>query len=373
MWQVSAWQTKLLQHIARSTQTQCKLAYKDCIAARTDEFIADASESNSAPARNLAKRLKLARTRPRIASAPVLDKQGVPITSSKDLDLLWSQQFAEEISNQVLPLTAEQFRLCIADRRQATQAVDNPSGVPHIVQSDLPATVDQWMDFLLSRLPKVRKGKAVGRGGIPNGLYQAAGERGQRLLAQLFCRVRWEGPPMSWRGGQMWAGPRKPQLPLSPNNSRALLCADHKANHYSAALRAALAPVLRDTVQGQQSGVVKGGGTEFPMFTARLFLRHAALREVSAAVLFGDLQMAYYSVLVELVTGPLLTPEERRVVLENTSMDELRRLTLEVDLSQGHCLFDHLPLPQDLKAAVREWLRLAWFTVEGSPFSLYTT
>ena len=48
-------------------------------------------------------------------------------------------------------------------------------------------------------------------------------------------------------------------------------------------------------------------------------------------------------------------------------MDELRRLTLEVDLSQGHCLFDHLPLPQDLKATVREWLRLAWFSVEGSP------
>ena len=142
----------------------------------------------------------------------------------------------------------------------------------------------------------------------------------------------------------------------------------HKANHYSAALRAALAPVLCETVKGQQSGAVKGGVTEFPMFIARLFLRHAALRKVSAAVLFGDLQRAYYSVLVELVTGPLLTPEERRVVLENTGMDELRRLTLEVDLSQGHCLFDHLPLPQDLKAAVREWLRLAWFTVEGSPF-----
>ena len=88
---------------------------------------------------------------------------------------------------------------------------------------------------------------------------------------------------------------------------------------------------------------------------------------MSSAVLFGDLQRAYYSVLVELVTGPLLTPEERQVVLANTSMDELRRLTLEVDLSQGHCLFDHLPLPQDLKAAVREWLRLAWFSVEGSP------
>ena len=82
---------------------------------------------------------------------------------------------------------------------------------------------------------------------------------------------------------------------------------------------------------------------------------------------FGDLQKAYYSVLVELVTGPLLTPDERRAVLENSSTDALRRLTLEVDLSQGHCLFDQLPIPQDLQTAVREWLRLAWFTVEGSP------
>ena len=170
--------------------------------------------------------------------------------------------------------------------------------------------------FGQSRLPKVRKGKAVGRDGIPNELYQAAGEGGQLLLAQLLCRVRWEGPPMSWRGGQMYAGPRKSHLPLSPLHSRALLCADHKANHYSAALRAALAPVLCETVKGQRSGAVKGGATEFPMFIARRFLRHAALRKVSAAVLFGDLQRAYYNVLVELVTGPLLTPEERRVVLE---------------------------------------------------------
>ena len=116
------------------------------IAARTDEFIADVSEAYSAPAWDLAKRLKLTRTRPRIASAPVLDKQGASITSSKDLVLLWSQQFAEEISNQVLPLTADQLQLCIADRRHATQAVDNPVGLPYIEQSDLPATVDQWMD-----------------------------------------------------------------------------------------------------------------------------------------------------------------------------------------------------------------------------------
>ena len=57
MWQVSACQTKILRHIACSTRTQCKLAYKDWAMARTDEFIPQVSESNPAPAWDLAKRL----------------------------------------------------------------------------------------------------------------------------------------------------------------------------------------------------------------------------------------------------------------------------------------------------------------------------
>ena len=112
--------------------------------------------------------------------------------------------------------------------------------------------------------------------------------------------------------------------------------------------------------------LLKVEGTEFPMFIARLFLHHAALTRVSSALLFGDLRKAYYSVLVELVTGPPLTPEERLVVLENTSMDDLRKVSLAVDMSLGHCLVDESPIPQYLKAVVREWQRLAWYTVEGS-------
>ena len=103
------------------------------------------------------------------------------------------------------------------------------------------------------------------------------------------------------------------------------------------------------------------------MGIARPCLRHAALRRVYVALLFGDLRKACYSVLIELVTLPLLTPEERQVVLGNTRMDELRKQLLGVELHQGHCLFDQLALPQDLKSVVRAWQRLAWFTVEGSP------
>ena len=85
----------------------------------------------------------------------------------------------------------------------------------------------------------------------------------------------------------MWAGPRKPKLPLSQLSARALLCADHKANHDSAALRAALAPTLQATVQGQQSGAAKGGGTEFPMFSARLLFAPCGFAEgVSRSVIW---------------------------------------------------------------------------------------
>ena len=38
----------------------------------------------------------------------------------------------------------------------------------------------------------------------------------------------------------MWAVPRKPGTPMSPYNSRALLCADHKAKLYATAVRRAI-------------------------------------------------------------------------------------------------------------------------------------
>jgi hypothetical protein len=102
------------------------------------------------------------------------------------------------------------------------------------------------------------------------------------------------------------------------------------------------------------------------MLIARLFLQYAAKRRISAAIVFGDMQKAYYSVLVELVLGPLLMPGEREVVLQSLGMDELRKQTLQCTIEEGHCLFGHLPLPNDLVEVVREWQRLAWFSVQDS-------
>ena len=68
-------------------------------------------------------------------------------------------------------------------------------------------------------------------------------------------------------------------------NSRGILCADHKVNHLSAAVRRATEPILTKVVAGNQSGAVKNkGGTEFPMLATRLFLQHATEQRKSAAV-----------------------------------------------------------------------------------------
>jgi hypothetical protein len=80
-------------------------------------------------------------------------KKGATVKCKKDLVLLWSQQFAEEFSNQVLPLTADQLQLCIADRRQATHAVDNVAGTSYVDQSALPATVEEWIDLFAITAP----------------------------------------------------------------------------------------------------------------------------------------------------------------------------------------------------------------------------
>ena len=135
----------------------------------------------------------------------------------------------------------------------------------------------------------------VGLDGIPHKLYIASGGPGQLLLAQLLHRATLEGPPMAWRGGHMWAAPRKTLRPLSPLNSRARLCAVHTTNHFAATVRRALAPTPHSLVKAYQLGAVTGGGTQFPMYIARLLQNKAATKRISAALLFGGMRKAYYS------------------------------------------------------------------------------
>ena len=153
-------------------------------------------------------------------------------------------QLAEEFSFQVTETVVSQLDRLLVERWHETSGLGRKIiRSEYCEQSLLPVTTEEWLDYLRSRLVKSKQSKQAGLDILPDDFYRASGQIGLQLLAPILARARQHGPPMSWRGGLMWAGPREPHLPLSPLNSRTFLRADHKAKNYSAAIGAAILPV----------------------------------------------------------------------------------------------------------------------------------
>ena len=68
----------------------------------------------------------------------------------------------------------------------------------------------------------------------------------------------------------MAAVPRKPG-PLTPSNTRGVLCSSCPGKMYASVLRAAAVPWLPLSTGMSQTGAVRGGGTEFAIMTRSLF------------------------------------------------------------------------------------------------------
>ena len=111
-----------------------------------EEFIEQVQESNAPPVWGLAKRLKSSRKRPKLASAPILDATASVLSNPSAFVTLWTQLFAEEISNQVVPLSDSQWKILLADKKHSTITVDsNLTQVGH-QPSSLPSPLEEWLN-----------------------------------------------------------------------------------------------------------------------------------------------------------------------------------------------------------------------------------
>ena len=72
-------------------------------------------------------------------------------------------------------------------------------------------------------------------------------------------------------------------------------------------------------------GHAKGGETPFPMCIARLCLKDLQYNSVLRRYCLVIRGQAYYSVILELVLGPLLTSAERKALIEGIHMGALRK------------------------------------------------
>ena len=162
----------------------------------------------------------------------------------------------------------------------------------------------EWEDAF-HVLSKPKSGRAFGPDAIPSELIAAGGQGYRWALGVLCAKVSKEGAPMLWKGGDMAAVPRKPG-PLTPSNTRGVLCSSCPGKMYASVLRAAVVPWLQLSAGMSQTGAVRGGGTKIAIMTRSLFSSWAQLRKLSSAVIFVDIRKALYSVLIEEVVGPVM-------------------------------------------------------------------
>ena len=128
---------------------------------------------------------------------------------------------------------------------------------------------------------------------------------------------------------------RKAGAPMSSTNTRGVLCANAPAKPVGKLLRKVLEPAMATEVEGLQFGAIAGGGTVFPVHTAKLFFAQARLAGLSSAILFGDLKAAFYSAWPEVVLGQVLLPEQRQAIFDGAGLSPQQAAEVNACIGSG--------------------------------------
>ena len=130
----------------------------------------------------------------------------------------------------------------------------------------LPKTELEWEDAL-GTLAKSRLGRACGPDAISSELIAAGGQGYRRALGQGGQG----GGSGSLERRATWRLPLAKQGPITPSNTRGVLCSSCPGKMYASLLRAAAVPWLPMSAGMAQTGAVRGVGTEFAIMTRSLF------------------------------------------------------------------------------------------------------
>ncbi len=131
--------------------------------------------------------------------------------------------------------------------------------------------------------------------------------------------------------------PKVAKAPLAVGNARRVLCSNAAPKLIGKVLRKEAVPTLTKVAQGLQLGSMPGGGTDLPAASMRAIFEWGRSTRCSVAVLFTDLEAAFYSILTEPVVGKLLTSPARGVALRKISFSD-SQVTLFEESYAALCL-----------------------------------
>ena len=221
-----------------------------------------------AATRSAVRELVCCKRRPFRPLVPKLGDDGKPLTSLQAKANEHQRELMKESGENCAEFSeAEHLKKVQADKRAALVLFTrSPTDA-----CALPGTEREW-ENAFHVLSKPKSGRAFARRhslGVDCSKRQGISPGAGRLLCQ--------DPPMLWKGGDMAAVPRKPG-PLTPSNTRGVLCSSSPGKMYAGVLRAAAVPWLPMSAGMSKTGAVRGGGTEFAIMTRSLFSSWAQLR-----------------------------------------------------------------------------------------------
>ena len=212
----------------------------------------------------------------------LLHPDGRVATSVQECQSIWQDQFAQ----------IEGGRKVSPDELAGLHA---ESQVDPSIDFDMAMVPTLWE--LHAALQKIKPGKAPGPNGLLPEVLRAGGLPFCFQLAaitaksSLHCREA-----LAWKGGRLiplFKGKGSPQL---PSNHRAIFVSNISTKLYHSALRTRLESIWASKIDSLQQGGRKGFGTDLSHHLVQSFFAWGRRNAKATAMLFVDLQAAFYSV-----------------------------------------------------------------------------
>ena len=289
----------------------------------------------------------------RNALAPLpmlLGHDGEPVRTTEERDACWRAHFSDQEAGH--PVTPSEYVRELGQQRRLPQGVFSLEVVP---------TLKQIEQVVL----RLSNGKAAGADQVTAELLKlSAVDTARRLLPVIMKSVFALREPVSWRGGDLILLAKKAGQVLSCDGYRSVLIASVAGKAFHRCVRAQLLPLLRASQPDLMAGAVEGLGIESPVLAIRSFqLWQHGLRR-PWAVIFVDLQSAYYRVLRQLVVQHTGTEAALLSLLGKLSLppQALQELRAKLDALAE---LPRLQASPHLQAVISDLLSGTWFRLDG--------
>ncbi|CAE7849805.1 unnamed protein product [Symbiodinium microadriaticum] len=280
----------------------------------------------------------------------LLDAQGQPIATTEARQECWREHFSEQEAG--VPVTDQQFVTHLRARHRPAQAVFSIDVLPTLAQTE---------QVILG----LKNGKAAGADCLTAELLKlSVPDTARRLMPVMLKSVLALREPVAWRGGDLILLAKKAGKALDCTGFRSILIASVAGKTFHRCVRTQLVPLLQAAKPALMAGAVEGVGIEVPALAVKTFQLWQQHTRRPWAVIFVDLQSAYYRVLRQLIVRHNGTDEEllsllRKLDLPDAAIQELRhKLSTLAELP-------NLRASDHLQAVVADLLTGTWFRLNG--------